>query len=112
MPRGTMANPIPAPSGSAPVVQLQPTPTAPSASRPGAMRREDAAAYCGVGATTWDAWRSRGLVPDPLPPIRDASGRVRILQWATAHLDLWLLHGRPERGKFRAILEATRRPAR
>lgn len=82
------------------------------ASTPGALRREDAALYCGVSASTWDEWRVRGLAPDPLPPVRDASGRVRILQWATAHLDLWLMHGRPERAKFRAILDRTRRAER
>lgn len=106
-------NPRPAPATSAPVVQLAPKPRAAAPSAvPGAMRREAAASYCGVSPATWDEWRNRGLVPDPLPVQRDAIGRPRVVLWATAHLDLWLLHGQPDRARFRALLDAERRGRR
>lgn len=101
-------NPHPAPGVPAPVVQLAPGPGV-AAAVPGAMRREQAAAYCGVSAATWDEWRARGLVPDPLPIHRDSAGRPRVVRWATAHLDLWLLHGQPDRARFRALLDGERR---
>lgn len=79
---------------------------------PGAMRREEAARHCGVSPATWDRWRQEGMAPDPLPVVRDSAKRPRIVQWATAHLDLWLMHGRPDRAAFRKILDAARRGAR
>ncbi len=34
---------------------------------PRLLTREQAAAYCGVGVTTFTAWVRRGIIPGPLP---------------------------------------------
>ena len=34
---------------------------------PRLLTREQAAAYCGVGLTTFTAWVRRGIIPGPLP---------------------------------------------
>ena len=34
---------------------------------PRLLTREQAAAYCGVGLTTFTAWVRRGIVPGPIP---------------------------------------------
>jgi predicted DNA-binding transcriptional regulator AlpA len=104
-------NPHPAPAVPAPAPRLQPAAAA-GPSQPGALRREEAAAYCGVSASTWDEWRRRGLAPDPLPVQRDSTGRPRVVRWATSHLDIWLMHGQPDRAKFRAMLDVERRVRR
>lgn len=38
-----------------------------NAAAPRLLTREQAAAYCGVGTTTFTAWVRRGIVPRPVP---------------------------------------------
>lgn len=64
---------------------------------PRGLTREDAAEYCGVTAWTFDDWRRRNLIPDPMPGTK---------RWDRKALDLALdqlsniAPASPKRGAF------------
>lgn len=55
---------------------------------PAALRREQAAAYCGLPLRTWDRAVASGLAPQPI-----RVGRIPL--WRVADLDEWLAAGAP-----------------
>ncbi|QEL17410.1 helix-turn-helix transcriptional regulator [Limnoglobus roseus] len=63
---------------------------------PGLLRREDAAAYCGVSAPTWDRWTATGLNPQP----RKIVGAVL---WSRHELAEWCRRGCPPRDEWEAV---------
>lgn len=73
--------------------------------RPGLLRRERAARYCGVGASTWDRLTAAGRTP---APIR-LGGSVG---WSRRELNHWIENGCSPRAEWepvwRAVLTARR----
>lgn len=73
---------------------------------PGLLRREVAARFCGVGASTWDRLTAAGLTPTPIR----LGGSVG---WSRRGLALWIDHGCPPRAEWEpvwhTILTARRR---
>ena len=75
---------------------------------PGLLRREDAARFCSVGASTWDRLTAAGRNP---APIR-LGGSVG---WSRRELSLWIDCGCPPRDEWEPIWTAAllaRRAAR
>jgi predicted DNA-binding transcriptional regulator AlpA len=60
---------------------------------PGLLRRDDAAAYCGVSPATWDRWTAAGFNPAP----RKIAGAVL---WNRHELAEWCRRGCPERAEW------------
>ena len=69
------------PDGSAPVVHPSFPPDALPPQMPRLLTRPDAAAYCSVSLETFDGYRRRGIVPDPV----DGTNR-----WDRKLIDIWL----------------------
>lgn len=70
------------------------------------LSADDARAYCGgLAKSTWSDFDQRGVIP---AAVR-VGGRVF---WRRADLDLWAAKDCPGRGRFAAVLETERAPAR
>ncbi|QEL18613.1 helix-turn-helix transcriptional regulator [Limnoglobus roseus] len=63
---------------------------------PGLLRRDDAAAYCGVSAATWDRWTAADLNPEP----RKIGGAVL---WSRHELAEWCRRGCMARRQWAAV---------
>jgi predicted DNA-binding transcriptional regulator AlpA len=68
---------------------------------PGLLRREDAAAYCGVEVTTWDRHNAAGKVPEPVR----LGGAVCWRRW---ELRAWIDHECPPRAEWAPVWKALR----
>lgn len=73
--------------------------------RPGLLRRERAARYCGVGESTWDRLTAAGMTP---APIR-LGGSVG---WSRRELARWIEHGCPARAEWAPIWTSLRAAGR
>lgn len=73
--------------------------------RPGFLRREAAAEFCGVGTSTWDRLAAAGKTP---APIR-LGGSVG---WSRRELALWIDHGCPPRTEWEPVWNVARRTRR
>ena len=70
--------------------------------RPGLLRRQQAARYCGgVGVSTWDKWNAAGLTPAPIK----LGGAVL---WSRRELKLWIDFGCPPRDEWEHLWHALR----
>lgn len=63
---------------------------------PGLLRRAEAAAYCGLGASTWDRLVAAGLTP---PPIKLAGSVL----FSRRELAAWIDNACPDRATWAAI---------
>jgi predicted DNA-binding transcriptional regulator AlpA len=68
-------------------------PTRPHPTPPGMLRRQDAARFCSLGASSWDRYTAAGLNP---APIR-LGGAVL---WSADELSAWIRHGCPPRAEW------------
>ncbi len=67
--------------------------------RPGLLRRQAAARFCGVGASTWDRLAAAGKTPAPTR----LGGSVG---WSHRELALWIDHGCPPRTEWEPVWHA------
>lgn len=100
MRRGSMANPIPAPSGSAPAVQINPTAAeaidgSPGGSDPLLVGPDGLAAMLSMSLSTLYQRRAKGLVLDPI--IDDG----RLVRWSRPEIRRWVDAGCPAADAWR-----------
>jgi predicted DNA-binding transcriptional regulator AlpA len=72
---------------------------------PGMLRRETAAEFCGLGASTWDRLSAAGLTPMPIKLCGS-------LCWGRRELSAWIDHGCPSREEWSHIWQALLRGQR